>query len=123
MDVLLTSPAATLRLDYGSWLSLLEWGRRGGWDERCQPEPSPEDVAALWPEGYDTSACLYSAQAARSWGRAIQGAAPGDPPGRELATRFADFAEGGAFRAEWVAEPAAADVTMDVKPRLGDDGR
>jgi hypothetical protein len=100
-DVLLTSRAATLRLDYGSWLSLLEWGRRGGWDERRQPAPNPEDVAALWPDGYDTSACLYSAEAALSWGRAIRRVAPVDPPGRELAARFADFTQGGAFRAEW----------------------
>ncbi len=106
-EVLLTSRSGILRLDYGSWVALLEWGRRGGWEERGHPEPSPEEVAALWPDGYDTSACLYPAQAARGWGQAVRRVAPGDRPGRELAARFADFAEGGAFRAEWVAEPDA----------------
>jgi len=101
-DVLLTNRVATLRLEYGSWLSLLEWGRQGGWEERRQPAPNPEEEAALWPDGYDTSACLYSTEAARSWGEAIRRVALIHPPSQELAARFADFAKGGAFRAEWL---------------------
>src|SRR5258708_37065133 len=41
MDVLLTSRAEILPLDYGSWPALEQWGRRPRADGRPQPGPGP----------------------------------------------------------------------------------
>lgn len=50
-DVLLTSRIGILRLEYGSWLSVLEPGWRCGWHEREHPEPNPEDAESGVEEG------------------------------------------------------------------------